>query len=680
MGMFDDLVPDASASAGPSRLSFDDLIPADKPSAVVDVAKSAGAGYLKGVAGVVGLPAFLGGVVQSGVDWAQGKAQGVPFEEMQARNAARAVIPPSAIEAASPAGIVRGLESLGGPLHKPQTTAGEFAGTVAEFIPGAALGPGNAARNALVYGVAPGLASEGSGQAARVIAPEAETAARVVGGIGAAGGLAFATRPNVAGQAVARATEGVTPAQVDAMEALIADARARGVDLSRAEALAQVTNGGTRLPDLQRVVEGQGGLKEFYANRPAQVEAAGQQAFAQVAPQAPSPSGIGPAVGQAAGQTVGDVTDLINRTTRPLYQQAEPVRLGPQVQGALASDPLYAQTLQEIRNNPALNRTIANLPDDAVGVQDLVRRRMGENAENASVPGQATTSNLAAANYTDAAAPITAAADTATGSRPAFNGQPAQVGTYEAARDAQAQLRQQYLEPLMNGPIGKLAQRDLPTKRALEVLFPANPLPGSAGEVQDAVRAVAVRNPTAARQIVRTHAESVFNEATQALQSGPNQFGGATFAAVIRGNRQQAENLAAAISALPGGEQILPGFDRFLDIMQATGQRQRVGSQTAFNTEALAELKRGGTIGTVSTLAAGAGTKIPAKALSRFEQWNQGRNVDQIARILVDPEAATLFRHLATSDPTSTKAAALVARLSAIGARSGDRQQTQRRP
>jgi hypothetical protein len=1038
MGMFDDLVPQPGTAQSPPRLSFDDLVPPPaKAGAVEDVAKSAGAGYLRGVAGLVGAPALVGGLAQSGVDWLQSKTQGVPFEEMQARNASRSVIPPGAVEAASPSGIVRGLESLGGTLHKPQTVAGEYAGTVAEFLPGAALGPGNVARNAAIYGVAPALASETAGQVTKGTA--LEPYARGGAALATAGVGAFASRPNAAGQTVARATEGVTPAQIDAMESLIADARARGVDLSRAEALAQVTGGATDLPNLQRVVEGQGGLREFYANRPAQIEAAGRQAVGEIAPQAgqpaalgqevqaaargaiarapesqafdqaqwaagprvtpeqagqviqpelrraferregmrnalanrdyaaarntasdvpvgermvdvsrtvhdpvsvsdlpPIPSGVGPAASTAGGPapvplsryiaqngglplTEGEAAaagfDEINipfagrlahekgrpidgywrekliedgylppdpdggmsrdirgelfkalhdeRAGKPTFSVYDADRVGARGDAGVAAenargldgiksdivrqhvaagmkpsdlrpdlvdraaaaihnghetDPITAyeraatQSVQatsermvprevtetipqtiygQVNANPVvshidaaletakgaprtalqmarkalhktggeLDSTVAGLDSSRKAIADLIDKAKRAGANNSAREMEGTLAELdrvleqvpeyerARRGFEAASAPLSPFGETrapgkivsrdqyeqrfelppekapalidqgpsaardfrevASGpAREAYEGH-LTTRLLDSATDASGNVSADAIrlairnnEDVLNQfpgvrdrlqgvavardglarveqlPVGRLAERP-DVKKAINLLFPANPLPGSAPEIQSAIGALSASNPMAARQLVRAHAESVFNEATQALQGGPNQFGGATFAAVIKGNRQQAENLAAAISALPGGEQILPGFDRFLDIMSATGQRQRIGSQTAFNTEALADLKKGGTVGTVAALGAGGGLKAPAKVLERFQEWNMGRNVDQIARILVDPEAATLFRHLATTDPTSTKAAALLARLTAIGIRSGDRPPTQ---
>ncbi|MEG7677006.1 hypothetical protein U2060_14805, partial [Listeria monocytogenes] len=61
------------------------------------------------------------------------------------------------------------VEGVTGDFYKPQTTAGKFAETAGEFIPGAmalpANGVGSMASNAVKYGVVPGLASEAAGQA-----------------------------------------------------------------------------------------------------------------------------------------------------------------------------------------------------------------------------------------------------------------------------------------------------------------------------------------------------------------------------------------------------------------------------------------------------------------------------------------------------------------------------------
>src|SRR5690606_24911356 len=209
---------------------------------------------------------------------------------------------------------------------------------------------------------------------------------------------------------------------------------------------------------------------------------------------------------------------------------------------------------------------------------------------------------------------------------------------FAQAVQVQADLRQRYLDPLLQGPLGKIASKDTATQDAINALFPKNPLPNSQAEIGRTVGMLSKRNAYAARQLVRAHIESTFNQATRELQSGANQFGGAGFAAKLKGNPQQAANLEASVRALPNGDQVWEGFNKLLNVLEAQGQRQRIGSQTAFNTEAIKDLQSGSPLGTAATLGAGAGISWPRKALETVERWRLGRNVDEIAALITDPQ------------------------------------------
>jgi hypothetical protein len=56
------------------------------------------------------------------------------------------------------------VQKVTGPYRKPQNTGEEFAETAGRFVPAAVMGPGNVVRNAVAYGVIPGIASETAGQ------------------------------------------------------------------------------------------------------------------------------------------------------------------------------------------------------------------------------------------------------------------------------------------------------------------------------------------------------------------------------------------------------------------------------------------------------------------------------------------------------------------------------------
>jgi hypothetical protein len=240
------------------------------------------------------------------------------------------------------------------------------------------------------------------------------------------------------------------------------------------------------------------------------------------------------------------------------------------------------------------------------------------------------------------------------------------AANYEAALQQQSELRAKYLEPLQRGPLGKLAQQP-DTKRAIDVLFPSNPLPASEGEIRDAVGAVARTRPAVAQQLVRAHAEMVFNEAARDLQGGANAFSGAKFAKMIAGNSQQRANLQAAIEALPNGPERWHGFEQLLDIMSATGARQPKGSLTAFNALEIPSMSNSGLMD-IATKGASPG-KWMSFANDTFKAWSLGRNLDQIARILTDPRSGDALRQIvripAGSDRALVMAGRIIAQLGA---------------
>jgi hypothetical protein len=679
-GLPDGFVLDAPAGPGPAMRTLN------------DVALSVDTGLAKGAAGIAGAPADIGRGVQWLVNKGQSYVQGRPFEDVEAENDRRALVSRDTLKQYGAEGLTQKLEAATHPLHKPETTAGRFAETAASFVPGAMLGPGNAARNVVGYGIIPGLTSEAAGETAEHLraSPTTQAVARLAGGVAGGLGAAVATAPGQAERALQQALNNSTPQQRQQAEALFLEANQRGLPLTRFNALDAVAQGATNLSDVQRVLEGSGRLRGFFAPTAQGVEQEGRAVFDTIAPANNAPSGIGPAVGEAAERTINDVQGRINQVTRPLYQQSDATRVGPQINAAITSDPLYAHTLQQVRADPALSRTIANMADDSGAVIDLVRRRMEEQRQNARVPGQASTSNLAAENYRDAQLAPTAALETATGSRPAapipqshaiINGVPyylnpngtlggpipqAVRGTYETARAAQAALRERFLAPLMNGPLGKL-QNEPTTARAIEALFPPRPIANSAGEVNTAVTELARRNPQAARDLVRAHMEGVFNEATQNLQNGPNQLGGAKAAVALRGNAQQRENLDAAIRAA-AGDDVANGVNRLFEIFEAQGQRQRIGSQTSFNNLALSDLEKGNAVSQIGEAAATGGLKLPSMAREAVQRWRLGSNLDQLAQLATDPHAAGLFRQLAR-EGQGERATQIVSRLVGLGMR-----------
>jgi hypothetical protein len=656
---------DPFAAPGPSPAAKQPtLVPVDhdpfaeaKPSVVEDVAKSAGAGLLEGGMRMAAMPLeFLQGAVRLGANIGNKAREAVGLEPYTPEQMAELDRPmPGTFEFNKQA-----VQKVADPFYEPKTTPGEYAKTGGEFAASAPLIPGGVVAKTLQT-VGPALVTEFAGQKAREVAPELEPYVRT-GAAVISGGVA-ALAPRSAPKAVAAShLSNVTDDAVLAAGRLMEEAQSRGIGLTWPEAIAQVSDNATSLTTLQRFVEGSeaGGevMRGFMSRRPSQIEQAGRSAFDELSPPIANPSAIGPEVGRAAQGTVDEVQGAINAATRPAYQAAESAVIEPQAFSRLLQDPLFAQTLREVRSDPSLSRTIANLPDEAVGTVDLVQRRMREAADNASLPGQASTSNLRASNFESARNPAIEAAEAATGGP---------TGSYATARAAQQELRSKYLQPILDGPLGRLAQKDLTTRNAIDALFPSNPLPGGAQETGSAVAALAKKNRPAAERLVRAHAESVFNEATQRLQSGANEFGGAKFAAQLVGNPEQAAALEAAVRALPDGGARWDGFNKFLNVLEATGKRQRQGSPTASNLQIEESLRSGGKVGEISSLASGGFLKLPERLKQAYERYRLGQGTAELAKLFTDPAALPVFRQLAREGAGSSKAQALSARLIAIG-------------
>lgn len=185
-----------------------EIVP-DAPSMAADVAASGASGIARGVADVVGLPGTVSDLLKSGGDFLLSRGyqavtgdapepgsffagmSGIPAEQREQLGVESQFSGPRARA---------GLSALTGGAtdYQPETTAGEFASTVGEFIPGAVAFGGLSPSNLARFGVAPGLASEGAGQltegssvepyariAAALLAPVAVTAAqRVITPIG----------------------------------------------------------------------------------------------------------------------------------------------------------------------------------------------------------------------------------------------------------------------------------------------------------------------------------------------------------------------------------------------------------------------------------------------------------------------------------------------------------------
>lgn len=174
----------------------------ETPNTFLDVLLSAGAGVRRGAEATIGLP----GDAAKGMRWSAeqvGRLWGSPVDRdyiagKRADGQERGDLAwtPTSDE------VKKASTETFGDSHKPQTTAGEFAHTVGEFVPGAFVGGAGAAANLPRAGrflaanaVIPGTASEAAGQLTEDT--ELEPAARVLGAL-FGGQLGQATTPRTA--------------------------------------------------------------------------------------------------------------------------------------------------------------------------------------------------------------------------------------------------------------------------------------------------------------------------------------------------------------------------------------------------------------------------------------------------------------------------------------------------
>ena len=652
---------DAFPEAPAAKTDSWDAYPTEKPTDYGGVAKQAGVGVAKGAISLGGIVGDLQQIAKKAASYLP-DIPSDPESEKYARKYGRMGdvmsigAPP---EFPTSQDIQGQVEKVTGPFRKPQNQTEADAETVGEFLPAAIAGPGSLARKVFTQDVIPAAASITAGRLTDQNPYVKALAGFIAGGTGAA----LSGPSSVENLIRSKIPASVTEQDITRAGQLIDHAQTRGVALTWPEALSRVT-GQPVLTDTQRILESHGQtrpqMQEFFANRPAQVDQAARGEFDQMAQMPVYPSTIGPQAGEAANETLQGVRQSINSAAEPYYRNAESVLLSPAEMTHVRAIPGWENARDAVRSGPNGWR-YANMPDSSVGFLNAVKKHFDTAAENAG-----SKFNPARNQETRATHEMQASAVRQIGELKSPD--------YQIALEIQRQGRQQFLEPLLQGPLGKLAKKDISTQKAINALFPENPVPGTAGEISDAVSALVQRRPAVAEQLVRAHMEMVFNQAARDLQGGANQFAGAKFATKLAGGAQQRENLRAAIEALPNGQDRWQGFERLLDIMAATGTRQPKGSLTAFNQLEVQSMSTGGLQELASKgLSPG---KWMSFANDTFKAWSLGRNLDQIARIITDPRSGEALRQIVRIPPGSDRALVMAGRLIALGSAATTEQRT----
>lgn len=204
---------------------FPDAVPKTEPSIAADVAKSGGVGLAQGAIGMAGMIPDIARMMKGAAneylfDPLLNATIGPPSKKLSDLvTGPRPDQQPTDINKMfGSQNIKKQIEGVTGEFYKPQTTAGKFARTAGEFLPGSLMGPGGLASRALTGGAA-AVGSEAAGQATE--GTSFEPYARIGGAL--AGGML----PSMAARAVTP-----MPAQQAARQPFVQTLEAEGVPLT----------------------------------------------------------------------------------------------------------------------------------------------------------------------------------------------------------------------------------------------------------------------------------------------------------------------------------------------------------------------------------------------------------------------------------------------------------------
>lgn len=452
---------------------------------------------------------------------------------------------------------------------------------MAELIPQSLLMKGNALKNAMVYGVAPGATGYVADQLAKdsPYEPYAKPVTQFLTAVG--GGIL--TDPARGQKNIVSATKSATPEQLGEAMKVMQSAKEMGVNLTVDEALGFATQGGTsRLSNMRRIAENTGGrdvLQPFTAGRPQQTAAAADRMLDSITPAPANPSNVPVKTQEAARGALDGVRQRINFLAQPFYDAAENVRVPKSEISGLSGNAAFINALEELRNNPVVNQRVANLPDDAVGTLNAVKKRLDKGITRAR--GAVEPDNEVASILEGARRQVLDVADTAS-------------PDFRTARAIGQQGRESILQPLEAGPLGAISRSDsIDGLRSSIIPQGKNVLERQNEELARAMGYLSRQNPQLAKDAVRVslgaEKNAAFRPRTSAVE-GADLYGGSRFANAVGSQGQQRSNFMSTVEAV-SRPQVAADAGRTLDVLTATGYRPATGSRTAFNAQDMADLR-----------------------------------------------------------------------------------------
>ena len=449
------------------------------------------------------------------------------------------------------------------------------------------------------------------------------------------------------GDVARNALKNVSPEQIKLAQMLMNDAQRLGTPLTAAEALAQVT-GGNRLTSTQRIVENspKSGqiMADFMNQRPNANVNAFNQTASQVSPFTTRPSTLS----QAATNFIERSEKGLTGGVEPYYQAGMGEMKNLSFGKAL---PVLPTEVKQLKTNSAI--------DDAIN-HVINNKYSGVTGLSPNDPNTL----LAAKKYLDAqysrfsnknveSFDKTKAANAFGASRQLDDFLASKSPSYAKGRDIYANAQTKDIQPRKEGMLGQIADTGGTTESMMgsqrNILMPSAPMATSPEDIKLVIKLLRREDPNVVKDWTRQNLQSIFNENSQNLQSGANQFGGAKFAASIAGNSNQRENLKTLISQ-GSSPQAWKGFETLLDVFQAQGKRLPAGSATAFNKAELDVLSGGGNLAKLALTP----TK-PSKIMDVFEEFRLGQNTKKLAELLTDPDGIKKLEALSKTKPNTAK-------------------------
>lgn len=459
------------------------------------------------------------------------------------------------------------------------------------------------------------------------------------GGATVAGAPSFirSTPAEVARQSL----RGVTPQDLRIAEGLQKRSYQMGAPLTGAEAIAQ-TVGQTPLQATQRVLENapqsSAVMAQFLRQRPEQTRQLVESTLGQISPrQATSQTPV--RLQQAGEQLIEGAEKSLTKNIEPYYKQAGKFGVYP-TPNVLTNDKI-AEAVDAVTKTAKYG--VKNASPNSL--ETLIAAKKYLDDEYAAQTSAVTGLQKGASGVTGQA-------------RAELNDYLKQISPeyakgakkYEVAQETQ-------IQPLKRGAVGVIAKTEGTPEQIMRtqesVLMPQTPKALQPADIKRTVELLRRKDPNVVADWTKQNLQSIFDETSQKLVGGENQFGGPKFAATIQGNKQQKANLQALIQE-SAGMQAYQGFERMLDVLEAQGKRQPIGSATAYNQQIMDALREGG-IGGYAKAAVS-----PSALRTQYEQFRLGKNSELLAKILTDKDSIKKLEDLARTKPNSAKSQALV--------------------